>query len=170
MNFNVSVFLDELIIYDYILFGSTFVLFLLLVVLAIVLRRKMGLAVFLVFIAFLVLIITPTFGYIEMHNYLFKNSIEMTSQKRLSFTEALIVKGTLKNESKFDFKSCKITAMAYKVTGNEYKDYILKLKPIKKMSIVEEDIKKAQAIEFKIIVEPFTYSKDYNISVSGDCK
>jgi hypothetical protein len=38
------------------------------------------------------------------------------------------------------------------------------------MSIVQNGIKKGETIDFKIILEPFTYSKDYNISVGADCK
>ena len=38
------------------------------------------------------------------------------------------------------------------------------------MSIFEEGIKKGQTREFKIIVEPFTYEKDFNISLGADCK
>ena len=105
-----------------------------------------------------------------MHEYLFKNSTKLTSQKRLSFTNAIVVKGTLSNASKFDFKSCKITAKVHKLSKNNLKNYIYKFKYIKKMSIIEEDIKKAQTINFKIIVEPFTYSKDYNISLEAKCK
>ena len=94
----------------------------------------------------------------------------LISQKRLSFTPAVVVNGTLINESKFDFSSCKITASAYKSSKNIIKKYIYPLKPLKKMSIIEENILKGQTREFKIIVEPFTYSKDYNISIKASCK
>ena len=105
-----------------------------------------------------------------MHKFLFKNSTQLISQKKLNFTQAVVVKGTLKNESKFDFKMCNITASAYKVSGNAIKDKILPFNPFKKMSILEYNILKGEVREFKIIVEPFTYSKDYNISVGASCK
>ena len=38
------------------------------------------------------------------------------------------------------------------------------------MSIVEENILKQETRGFKIIVEPFTYAKDYNITVGAKCK
>jgi hypothetical protein len=38
------------------------------------------------------------------------------------------------------------------------------------MSIIEEYIAVSETREFKIIVEPFTYSRDYNISLGADCK
>jgi len=112
----------------------------------------------------------PTLGYIEMHKYLYKNSTTLLSQKRLHFTKAIVVKGVLKNESKFDFKECKITATVFKKTKNKYKNYIYRLKPLKKMSILQKDVPKGQSRDFKIIVEPFTYPKDYDISVKADCR
>lgn len=170
MKAKINAFLDSLITYDYVLFGSTFALFILLIILGLVLRKKIGLAVFLITLAFLILILAPSVGYIQMHKYLFKNSVELTKQKKLEFTEAIVVKGTLLNESKRNFTSCKITANVHKVSKNKYKNYLWQFKTIKKMSIIEEDIPKGETRHFKIIVEPFRYSRDYNITLGGKCK
>lgn len=170
MKAKINAFLDSLITYDYVLFGSTFALFILLIILGLVLRKKIGLAVFLITLAFLILILAPSVGYIQMHKYLFKNSVELTKQKKLEFTEAIVVKGTLFNESKRNFTSCKITANVHKVSKNKYKNYLWQFKTIKKMSIIEEDIPKGETRHFKIIVEPFRYSRDYNITLGGKCK
>ncbi len=169
-NFDINEFINNLIIYDYMLFGGAFVIFILFIILAIVLRNKLGIALFLVLLAFGTLVIAPTLGYVEMHNYLFKNSTKITSQKKLEFTKAAVINGIVTNESKYNFSSCKITASAYKVSKNKYKNYLLKFKPFKKMSIVEEDISRGEQRDFKMIMEPFTYSKDYNISIYAKCK
>jgi hypothetical protein len=166
----VTKFIKELIIYDYILFGSLLTLFIIFVILGIVFRRKTFLAVFLVLFAFIILVAGSIFGYIAMHQYLFKNQTTIISQKKLSFTKAVVVYGTLKNSSDRDFKSCKITASAYKVSGNKIKNYLFKFKPINKMSIIESDILKGQEREIKFIIEPFTYANDYNISLGANCK
>ena len=170
MKQKITAFLNSLITYDYILFGGIFVAFLILIILGIILRRKTILSVLIIIFAFILLFIGPIVGYIKMHEYLYRNSTKLTSQKRLTFTKAVVVHGSIENTSKFDFKSCKITASAYKVSGNVVKDTIFKFKPFKKMSIVESDILKNEIRDFKIIVEPFTYSKDYNISVGAKCK
>jgi len=170
MKHKLSAFIEGLITYDYILFAVSFVLFILFIIIGIVLRKKLTLAIIFVLLAFTVLLVGPTIGYIKMHEMIFKNSTELISQKRLEFTEAVVVKGKLINESSRDFKECKITASAYKVTSNKYKNYLKKLKPFKKMSIVEKDIVLSETREFKIIVEPFTYNRDYNISLGADCK
>ncbi len=166
----ISTFVNELISYDYVLFGGVFVLFILLIIFGILQRKKVALAVFLISISFLILLFGPTLGYLKMHSYLFKNDTQLISQKKLTFTQAIVVKGTLLNESKFDFKTCKITASASKISGNALKDYIFGFNPLKKMSIFEYQIPKGELREFKIIIEPFTYSKDYNISVEAKCK
>ncbi len=38
------------------------------------------------------------------------------------------------------------------------------------MSIVEEDIGVGEIREFKLFIEPFTYSKDYNVSIGSKCR
>jgi len=166
----ITAFINELVIYDYILFGSVFALFLLFIILAIVLRKKVSLSIFLILLSFFILILGPTLGYLKMHEYLFKNSTQLISQKRLSFTPAVVLKGSVTNESKVNFASCKITASAYKVSQNVIKKYIYPLKPFKKMSILEDNILKGEIREFKIIIEPFSYSKDYNISIKASCR
>ena len=170
MKNKITAFIDGLITYDYFLFGGVFVLFILFIVLSIILRRKVGLSIFLLLISFSILFIGPSLGYIKMHEYLFKNSIELKSQKKLTFLKAIVVKGSLKNKSRFDFKSCKITASVFKTSPNALKNFIYPFKPLKNMSILEKDIAKGEVKEFKIIIEPFTYSKDYNISIQARCE
>jgi len=170
MKHKITAFIQGLINYDYMLFGGVFILFIILIILGILLRKNTAISISIVLLAFSCLFIGPVVGYIKMHEYLFKNRIELNDQKKLTFTKAVVVLGTLKNESKFDFKSCKITASAYKVSGNVVKDYIFKFNPFKNMSIVEHNISREELRGFKIIIEPFTYSKTYNISVKADCK
>jgi hypothetical protein len=170
MKEKIIAFIDGLIIYDYILFGVAFLLFILFITLSIILRHKTILATIFMILSFSILFIVPTIGYKEMHNYLFKHSLELTMQKKLNFTPAVVVKGVIKNESKRNFKSCTITAFAHKVSKNKIKNYLYKFKSFAKMSILTEDIKKAQNKEFKIIIEPFTYTKDYKISLEARCR
>ena len=163
-------FIDGLIIYDYMLFGGVFVLFILFILLAILSRNKTFFATIFILLAVFTLFVSPFVGYIQLHKYLFKHDIEMTSQLRLHYTQAVVIKGTITNKSKINFTSCKIVASTYKVGKNKYRNYLLKFKPFQKMSIVEEDILVGQKRSFKMIMEPFTYKKDYNVSLSASCK
>lgn len=165
-----SSFIEELIPYDYVLFGVSFSLFVLFVILGILLRQKTFISILLFIIGFSIIIFGPTLGYIKMHEYLFKNEVSIVSQKKLTFTKAVVVEGKLTNISNTNFSICKINFEAYKVSGNSIKDYIYKFKPLKKMSILKYDIAKGQTIDVKAILEPFTYTKDYNVSIKASCR
>lgn len=164
-------FLHHLIIYDYLLFGGVFVLFLLLLVLAIAFRHKLVLAIVFVLVAFGVLTVGPIVGYIQLHKYLFKNRIILHEVKALVYTEALLVKGDINNTSKFTFRECTIHTGVYKVTHNKYLDRIYPYVPFKKSTEkVLEEIPAGESRPFKLFVEPFRYSHDYNITIKADCR
>ena len=165
-----SVFIDELIVYDYILFASSFAIFVLLIILGILLRNKIFISIVLFLLGFSSIILGPTLGYVKMHSYVFKNTTKIIEQKKLTFTKAIVINGTLKNESNIDFSMCKIKASAYKVSSNALKNYLFKFKPFKERSILEYDINKNETIEFKIIIDSFNYEKDYNVSVGASCR
>ena len=163
-------FIEGLLPYDYILFGGSLLLFLLFVILAVVKRDRVGIALFFIIIAIVVITFVPTYGYVKLHESLFANTVELMSQKRLQFVEALVLKGKLTNRSQRDFSECKITAKLYPITKNKYKNYILEFKPFQKMSIVERDIPKAKTKEFKMIVEPFHYRYKFGVQLKADCR
>lgn len=171
MKAKLSHFIQSLIVYDYVLFGVVVALFILFLLLAVVLHKKTLLSIILIIFSFAILLLGPTLGYKAMHAYLFKNSTTIEEIKALEFSQALIVKGSLQNKSNRDFQSCKITANVYKVANNMLFDLIYPLNPFKKSSIVTTEVLEKNATRvFKIIVEPFTYSKDYNVSIGVDCQ
>lgn len=164
-------FIHHLLVYDYLLFGGIFILFLLLLILAIALRNKMGLAIFLVFVAFGVLTLGPVAGYIALHQYLFKYSITIHEEKALEFTEALLIKGDINNTSKRPFKECTVHAGVYKVTHNQYLDRIYPFIPFKKGSLtITQDLAPGESAHFKLFIEPFRYAKDFNVTYKAECR
>ncbi|WP_324171444.1 DUF2393 family protein [Sulfurimonas sp.] len=163
-------FINNLISYDYMLFGGTFILFLFLIIIGIILRRKTVLAIFFILSSFIILLGVPTIGYVKMHEFLFKNALVLTSEKKLTFTEAVVIKGTITNNSKRYFNRCKVTAKAYKVSNNKLKNFLFSFKAFQKISITIEDIEVGQTKELKMFLEPFYYSKKYNILLGAKCK
>jgi len=171
MKARIQDFIQHLIIYDYFLFGGVIILFILLLIIAIVLRHKLGLAIFFVLIAFGVLTAGPVEGYIALHHYLFKNKIILHEVKALEFTEALLIKGDINNTSKRPFSECTIKVGVHKVTHNQYLDRLYPYLPFKRSSLrLEEPILPGTSAPFKLFVEPFRYSKDYNITIKADCR
>lgn len=170
MKEKIIAFVHTLGMYDYILFGSVVFLFFFFLIMAIVVRQRLGLALSFVIFGFSLLMFGPTVGYIELHKYLYKHTLTLSSYKKLHFTDAVVIHALLKNDSQFDFKECVINAKALKVTPNKYKNYILKLKPFQKMSMIEKDIKKGEVREIKMLMEPFTYTKDFTIAIGANCR
>ncbi|MBL0709284.1 MAG: DUF2393 family protein [Sulfurimonas sp.] len=170
MQEKITAFINDLIIYDYLLFGASIALFMLFMLIGIALRRKIFLAMLFILLSFLILILAPTIGYIKMHEYLFKNSVELSSQKQLTFTKAVVIKGRLTNNAKRNFSSCTITAKAHKVTSNKLKNFLYSYRSFKEGSILLQNIEIGQMQEFKMFLEPFSYSKKYEISLGASCK
>jgi len=156
--------------YDYILFAISGALFFLILLLAIILRHRTGLSLLLVLVAFIIIIAGPIIGYNYIHATVFKTEITDLNIKRLEFSEAVVIKGKLTNRGKQPYQKCIISSKAYKGPTNFLEKLVYPLKPFQKMSILkQEDINVTQSIDFKIILEPFTYSKEYNISVKANC-
>ena len=170
MKQKIITFINGLVSYDYILFGGIFILFLLLLIITLLLRKRPMLSVITLLLSLSVLFAGPFVGYIKLHDYLYKHSCAVTDIKELQFSPALVVTGTITNESKKDFSTCKITANVYKVSHNAILDKIFPFNPFKKMSIIEDNITKDETRTVKIIVEPFHYQKDYNVSLGADCR
>ncbi len=156
--------------YDYILFAISGGLFFLILLLAIILRHRTGLSLLLTFISFTIIIAGPIIGYNYIHATLFKTEISDLTIKRLEFSDAVVIKGNLTNLGKQPFHKCTITSKAYRGATNFLEEMVYPLKPFLKMSILkQEDINVSQSVDFKMILEPFTYSKEYNISVKANC-
>ncbi|MDD5717508.1 MAG: DUF2393 family protein [Sulfuricurvum sp.] len=164
-------FIHHLLIYDYFLFGGIFVLFILFLTFSIALRKKIGLAIVFVLLAFAILTAGPVVGYLALHHYLFKHSIVIQQVKALEFTEALLIKGEIKNRSKRPFSECTYHTAIYKVRHNKFIDPIYPFIPFKKSTIIlTQSIAPGQSAPFKLIIEPFRYTQDYNLTLKGECR
>ena len=170
MKEKILLILHSLSVYDYVYFGSIFILFLLFIILTLLLREKITLAMLMLLIALVDISLGPTLGYSYFHSTLYKNQITIKKAKKLTFVQAVVIEGELTNKSKFYFKECKIEASILKDTHNKYKNLIFKLKPIKTDILTIKDIPQGKSVSFKFLIEPFKYKKDFNVSVSGVCK
>ncbi len=171
MKETISTFIRQLNLYDYALFGALILLVMLLLILAIVVRKKSGLSIALILLALTLLIAGPTLGYLQLHQFLYKTTTHITTLKALEFSQALVIKGEVYNASKRHLDNCTITAKIFKVSGNPYLDMLYPLNPFKKMSILKDvNLSSGERYKFKMIVEPFTYTKEYNLSIGAQCR
>ena len=163
-------FIETLHVYDYILFALSGSIFLTLLFLAILIRDKTRPSLLLILLSFIILIAGPIIGYQFIHSTLYKTKISELSIKKLEFSQAVVIKGILTNLGKQSFKKCKISSSAYKGANNFVEEIIFPLKPFIKGSIVKDDIIDINdSIKFKLLLEPFTYTNEYNISIKVNC-
>ena len=163
-------FIHGLSNYDYILFAGLFFVFLLLLILTLLLRKRAFFASVFLILSLITLFVGPFVGYIQLHDYLYKNSSKITEIKVLEFSPALVVLGHITNESQRDFSTCKINVNIFKVAHNQILDAIFPYSPFQTMQVTETDIAKGETRDLKIIVEPFSYKQDYNVSLGVDCR
>ena len=170
MKEKILAFVHQLSNYDYILFAGLFVLFLLLLILTLLLRRRAILSTILLLMSLATLFVAPVVGYFQLHEYLYKHTTKLIDYKALQFTPALVVTGSITNDSKNDFSTCKIRVNIFKLAHNEILDKIFPFNPFQTMTTQENEIAQGETRDFKIIVEPFTYKNDFDVSLTTDCR
>jgi hypothetical protein len=170
MKAKILAFIHQLSNYDYILFASLFVLFLLLLILSLLIRKRTVIATILLLLSFTTLFIGPFVGYIQLHQFLYKQTTKLLDYKALQFSPTIVVTGTLRNDSKKDFSTCKLKVNLFKVAHNQILDQIFPFNPFQTMSFEEQNIAQGETREFKLLVEPFVYEGDYDISIATDCR
>lgn len=171
MKSTLTAFIDSLLIYDYLLFGAVVLFFILLLLVAVMLRRRLWLSVLIILTAFVFLVAGPVVGHYQLHHYLFKNSIEVLETKELEFSDALLIQGNITNLSERPFAECTIKASAYKVSGTALIDWIFPLNPFAQATyVIKSPLEPGAAEPFKILIEPFYYEEDYNITTGADCR
>lgn len=163
--------LDQLHSYDYIAFAWVGLLFLFLLILAILVRKRTLLSVFIMLLAFIILLLGPFATYETVRFLLYKTETKVTEQKQLVYSNALVVKGNITNKGLENISRCIVKTKLVKPSDNVFMQTINSLKPIKKKTtLLEKEIAVKQESEFKVIFEPFTYSKEFNITVSSECR
>jgi hypothetical protein len=164
-------YLNALTIYDYAAFGWLLFLFLIILTLAILLGRKRPtLAISLIMITIVLMFVAP-FG-IKFFLDKTVRKVEIVTEKisKLHFASSLIISGHVVNDGKVPFKKCRINAKVFKISENKYKNILNNLKPLRnKTIVVDKNISQGESAMFKIVFENFTYAKEYNVSLSGEC-
>ncbi len=165
-------YLNNLTIYDYIAFSWLLFLFFTLFILSIILlKQRVKLGLFLMFILSILFFIAPIFLKIFLDKSVRKVDIVDQNRTILSFSKSLIITGKLQNSGRVDFNRCFIDAKIFKISENRYRDILNRVKPARKKSIiVDENVTIGSFMEFRIVFENFKYSKrDFNMSISAEC-
>lgn len=164
-------FLHTLNIYDYLLFGGILFLFLFLMILSMLFRHKQTLPLVLILFALITLLIAPVGGYITLHSLLYKHTISLQTVKDLTFTDALLIQGDLNNTSNQTFKECSLYIGVSKISPIEPLNKLYPYLPFRHQTItLTGPITPQSSQSFKLLIQPFHYTKRHSVTVRGQCR
>ncbi len=159
---------DSLTKYDFMAIGWILFLSLLLFVLAALIKRKAISYTLLAFGLISIFIGLPAVKYI-MDGYLRASKVHVLDKKLLRYSKSLVVKGTVENRSRLDFRRCDLALLIYRKYDNPLKQTAAFLKPIAvRIKHIDTPIKKDETKHFQIIVDHFT-TRDFNLNVLSRC-
>ncbi len=163
-------FVSAMTLYDYLGMALLVLFFIFFIVLAVSLRQKTAAAIFFSLLAFVTLLAGP-FGVKEGFDELIrKTDTTISEYKKLNYSNALVVKGKLKNSGKIDFSRCKLHVRVLKVSDNKYMNYLNRLRPVAtKTQPLDKALAKGDDISFDVIIDNFTYQNDFNVTAKGEC-
>ena len=127
-------FFNTLSIYDYIGFIVTFILFLLFLILALILRKRTILSIVLLLCSFVFFFGGPVMAHLLVKNTFYKARAEITERKQLYYSDTLILRGSLHYLGKKDAEHCRVEALIYKKGSNIVKDFVYRLKAYRSVS------------------------------------
>ena len=159
-------------LYDYLAFGWLLFTFLALIILASLIAKKSSVAsLFMIIIALILLVVSPFFIKLKLSEITRATTTEINLVKKLTFSDSLIVEGSITNHSTKDFSLCLVHTSVFKQTDAQgLKAFINRLKPIANQSIlVKQTLLKEGVMEFQSVFDDFVYSGDVNASLSAEC-
>jgi hypothetical protein len=153
---------------DYAAIGWSIFLSFLIMILGATLKKR-GLSYFFLFLGMLTLFFAPPALKILLDDYLRKSVVTIDRVKRLVYSHALLVEGTIRNAGKVDFSRCDLVLSVYRPnkTLGAWTPWI---KPLRvAIRPFDKPLTKGEDQPFKIIVDDFPALQDFNVSLIGRC-
>jgi len=148
-----------------------FLIFILLLTITIMLKNTiLKLLFFLITIGFLVA--SPFLVKDTIDSTLRAVDLNITSEKRLVFTDTLVISGSLTNKGLIDYSKCSIYTRVVPKDTNEYlKPIFLYIKPLyySKDKLDISYLKMNETVDFKVAINNFTTKSNYESVVAGEC-
>ncbi|WP_457596570.1 DUF2393 family protein [Hydrogenimonas sp.] len=160
--------LHSLTKYDYMALGWVLFLALLLIVLALFLKRR-GAAYFLLFLGLCTLFFGPLAIKMAMDRFIRSAQVEEVTLKPLKFSRALLVEGELRNTGRIDYSRCDLVVSLYR-PGTGLGAWAGYLKPFQ-VEIFEErgPLLPGETKPFRVLVDGFQNRGDFNATIIARC-
>lgn len=162
-----SFYLNNFYAQDLILLGLCFLFFIIILILAIFLRRFPSFALFLIILGIVGEIALFIVGENYINETYRKARLELLKNEKLVFTNNIYIEYKLHNESKRDFSVCELNFIVKKPSKNKLELIKNTLKPIKNIKVNLKDIY-ANSYEKSFLLIPTSVEK-YKLDVKITC-
>lgn len=162
----------HLYLVDYMLILLVFFLFTCVLLLCVFLRHKPTIALFIIAFNMIICFLVYIYGHKLIDEEVRARKTAIIDQKIIQSSGALIVDFNISNNSKNNFKICKITAKIFKdklANDNFIEEYKNKFIPFRQKSREILDLKKNTTQFQRISFENFTYENNYTIRLNSEC-
>jgi len=164
-------YINHFSVYDYVAYAWLILLFFVTILLCVFIAKKSPLFSILIFIISLgLLLVCPFIIKNYLDDYIRPTQNKTVSIKKLTFSDALIVVGEIKNISKKDYSICNVELNVYKTDSSYFKGLLNKLKPLRKKTIsLHETLEVNATKELRVVFDNYTYTNDVNVSINSTC-
>lgn len=164
-------YINHFSVYDYAAYAWLILLFFVTILLCVFIAKKSPLFSILIFIISLgLLFVGPFIIKKYLDEYIRPTQNKTLSIKKLTFSDALIVVGEIKNISKKDYSICNIQLNVHKTSNSYFKDLINRLKPLRKKTIsLHETLEVNATKELRVVFDNYTSTNDVNVSIDSTC-
>lgn len=168
---DISTYINHFLIYDYVAYAWLILLFFIAILLAIYIAKKSPLfSVFILTLSLILLFIGPVVIKNYLDQYLRPTQNKVLLVNKLTFSNALVVNGEVKNTSKINYSICNTEITVFKSSDSSIKIFINKLKPLRKQTIfINEPLEVNATKDLRIVFDNYTYTEDVNVSIDSKC-
>lgn len=168
--FALTNFFSTLSFYDYIGFFLSLFIFILFIMMALILRKHTKRSLLLVSFGFVALFSGPVFAHSLIKKTIFLSDTNVMQVKQLFYSDTLLIKGKLNYKGMKDANHCLVEAKLHKQGSNVVKSFVYSLKAFRSgKHKIDKLFAKGDSADFKIVIEPFNYQGDYNVTVNSGC-
>ena len=164
-------YINHFSVYDYAAYAWLILLFFVTILLCVFIAKKSPvISIFIFIISLVLLFVGPFIIKKYLDEYLRPTQNKTVSIKKLTFSDALIVIGEIKNISKQDYSTCNIQLNVHKIDSSYFKDLINRLKPLRKKTIsLHETLEVNATKELRVVFDNYAYTEDVNVSINSTC-
>ena len=154
--------------YDLMAIGWVVLLALLMLIMAIFIKRR-SLSYFLFFLGFVLFFFGPPAIKIALDRIIRATEVTVTAVKPLKFSQTLLLEGNITDRGKIDFSDCDLLIVTYR-PDTPLKTWAAWFKPRHVyLRRLNQPLLRGETKDFRLLVDPFYDRGDFNVTVDARC-